>query len=104
MRYSKADALREVQRRETEIRKKKYRQGMSILGGTSLLLTTAIVSILFLISGGIEGGITAGRNYGTLLLKAGAGGYVLAAVAAFIAGALITILCVRYKKRHPNRK
>jgi len=104
MRYSKADALRKVQRREAEIRKRKCRQEMSILSGTSLLLTTAIISILFLISGGVGGGITVGRNYGTLLLKAGAGGYVLAAVAAFIAGALITILCVRYKKGHPNRK
>jgi membrane protein implicated in regulation of membrane protease activity len=37
--------------------------------------------------------------YGSALLYGSAGGYVLAGVSAFAAGVVVTVLCIKYKKK-----
>lgn len=53
---------------------------------------------------GTSGLISAGAGdgasgYGAVLLHDGANAYVLTAVAAFAAGAVITVLCLKYKSK-----
>ena len=42
--------------------------------------------------------------YGAFLLPAEAGGYVLAAVAAFAMGVIITIACIRYRNKTEKKQ
>ena len=37
--------------------------------------------------------------YGTILLHEGAGGYVLVAVISFTVAVVITVLCIKFRKR-----
>ena len=76
------------------IREMRYRLDTYILGGGSVILTAAICIIMY---GGPESTIIGSRNYGTMLLGGSIGAYVLAAVTAFMAGAMIT--AERMRKR-----
>ena len=104
MRFSKEEALREVQRRESALRRKKFRREMPLLSLASLSLTAAVTFVLFSFHKEANGGITAGPHYGTLLFNDGIGGYVLAVVAAFMAGVVITLLCIRHQQTRFNKR
>ena len=70
------------------------------LSGAAGALLTALVLVIALLP---ETAATAynGSVYGSFLLSAEAGGYVLAAVIAFALGVVITLLCL--KQRQKNR-
>ena len=42
-------------------------------------------------------------GYGSVLLRSGVDRYVTVSIAAFVAGVLLTILCIRCRKRRTNR-
>lgn len=54
--------------------------------------------LLLALTDGGAGGHVPGF-YGSALLYGSAGGYVLAGVSAFAAGVVVTVLCIRYKKK-----
>ena len=42
-------------------------------------------------------------GYGAVLLRDGAGAYVVIGIAAFVIGVTVTVLCIRLKSRSTNR-
>jgi len=100
MKYSKEEALAEVRKREEKLREKRFRRQMPLLSGAGLAFAAALTVVLFSFHNESQGGVTAGMDYGTMLLNDGIGVYVLIAAAAFMAGVVITVLCLRYRRRH----
>jgi len=102
LKYSKFEAFSEIQERESIIRKKRYRRQMPLLGGSILILLAAMVWLFSLLCSGMAGIVATSRSYGTIMISAGMGEYVLAAVLAFVAGAVLTVVCLKNISRHPT--
>ena len=49
------------------------------------------------------GPVLAAEGYGSVLLRSGVDRYVTVSIAAFAAGVLLTILCIRCRRRRTNR-
>ena len=79
------------------IRRKRERQKTAALGMACCALTVFMASMIM--NDGAHQGSTAGLYSGATMLFENAGGYVLAAVAAFMAGVVITVLCIRLKNK-----
>ncbi|MCR4804675.1 MAG: hypothetical protein K5981_03390 [Clostridia bacterium] len=70
-----------------------------------ILLRTAVscIALALLLTASIAGSSRTGGGFlpleyaGSTLTYGNAGGYILAAVLAFMAGAIITVLCIRWK-------
>jgi len=101
MKYSHTEALAEVQKRESELREKKFRREKPLLGSASVILATALIATMTFFRVKTADSVTTGRSYGTMLINEGIGAYVLVAVAAFMAGVVITVLL---KKRQRGNK
>ena len=75
------------------------------------LLSFLTVCCLFLLAGiGVlfrsvqtPGIVSIAEGYGAVLLRDGAGAYVVIGIAAFVVGASVTVLCIRLKNRSKNR-
>ena len=66
------------------------------------LLLLACVGLL--LGGAQSPGVAAvADGYGAVLLRDGAGAYVVIGIAAFVVGASVTVLCIRLKNRSKNR-
>lgn len=88
--HARMDALRE----------KRERRKTAALGASCAALAAGLVLLIFSEGTGGPGG-TASLYSGATILSENAGGYVPLAVAAFIAGVIITVLCIRHgAKRH----
>ena len=74
-----------------------------MLSGVSALLTVFLLSVIWIMPGQ-SGSAFTGTVYGSFLLSAESGGYVLAAVIAFVLGVCVTLLCLRYKKNKSRQK
>ena len=100
MKYTTEEALAEIMRRSDQIMIRRDRRACRRLSGAAGALLTALVLVIALLP---ETAATAynGSVYGSFLLSAEAGGYVLAAVIAFALGVVITLLCL--KQRQKNR-
>ena len=100
MKYTTEEALVEIMRRSDQIMIRRDRRACRRLSGAAGALLTALVLVIALLP---ETAATAynGPVYGSFLLSAEAGGYVLAAVIAFALGVVITLLCL--KQRQKNR-
>lgn len=79
------------------IRRRRERQKTVALGMTCCALTVFLAGLIM--NDGAHKGSTAGMYSGATMLFENAGGYVLAAVAAFMAGVVITVLCIRMKNK-----
>lgn len=101
MKYSKKEAIKEIQLREADLREKRYNREMPLLSVASVILTAMVAALLNLCRDELGVGITTNRNFGTMLLDSEIGVYVLLAVIAFMAGVVITVLCMRYHRKHP---
>ena len=100
MKYTTDEALAEVLRRSDQLVRRRDRRTCGRLFGLTGALLAALVLVIALLP---ETAATAynGSVYGSFLLSAEAGGYVLAAVIAFALGVVITLLCL--KQRQKNR-
>lgn len=98
--YSREEALKQVRRRETDIRQMRYHWEVPLLIGTTLMITVAFVVLMLLFHKELGSQIAMNRNYGTLLLNTGIGSYVLVAVISFTVGVIISVLSVRKRERH----
>lgn len=98
MQYTVDEALQETMRRAEALRRKRDRRVKHVLLGGTAVLACALFGFAYeLVPHGFSLGETA---YGAFLLPSEAGGYILAGVAAFIIGVLVTMLCLRYSGRN----
>ena len=95
---SSEELLAGIRRREATLRIRRQRQGIGELSALSMLLTVAL-ALCFTTVRGAAPTSTAQTGYGSILLGEGAGGYVLAGVLAFMAGVIITVLCIRWRRK-----
>ena len=103
MRYTLDEALRESLRRAAVRKKRRSRRITGSLSAAAVLLLGAVVTAdLGLAS--YNRPMLEDSVYGAFLLPSEAGGYILAGVAAFAVGVLLTLLCVRYRDGERYRR
>ena len=77
-----------MHRRTRELRHKRERTTLIMSGGSCMVLFVALMEAVMNFGGGM---LTAGAYTGTMLLSENAGGYVIVAVMAFMAGVAVTV-------------
>ena len=93
--------VREIGRRTRQYRKRYETRLLSCLTACSLFLLTGIGVLFRTVQ---TPGIPAVANgYGAVLLRDGAGAYVVLGIAAFVIGAAVTVLCIRLRNGSANR-
>ena len=98
MKYDRETALREIVLRGERLRRKKERAMTQALAAASAGLFAALALCVCVMPYPVEPEI-AKSAYGAFLLTAEAGGYVLAAVIAFIVGAVVTAVIIRRREK-----
>ena len=93
--------VREIRCRTQQYRKRYEAWLFSCLTLCSLFLLAGI-GVLFR-SVQTPGIVSIAEGYGAVLLRDGAGAYVVIGIAAFVVGASVTVLCIRRKNRPKNR-
>lgn len=89
--------IREIRRRTRQKRKK---MEQCVLSGLTLFSIFLAVGLQVVFSRlGVSGISTVSNSYSTVLLRDGTSAYVVTAVAAFSLGVILTVFCIRYKKR-----
>lgn len=96
MRYDADTALRLTLQRAAALRARSYRRrGAALSAGTGVCFC-ALLGLGYALAA--RPGVALGEaDYGAFLLPSQAGGYVLAAVLAFVAGVLVTLLCFHFR-------
>ncbi|MCI2046619.1 MAG: hypothetical protein LKJ90_02745 [Faecalibacterium sp.] len=97
------EQLSEILHRKCAIQARRQKARIGSLSGLSVLLTAAL-AIGFIDIGNLPPGIPAQTVYGSMLLGVSAGGYVLAGVAAFMTGVVVTVLCIRRRKNMKHKE
>ena len=97
---SAEERLTRMHERAAAIKKQEDRNRLRILGSLSAGLMVCLVVAMQQLQS-MHHGIFASQSTGSSLLDDSAGGYVLAAVIAFIAGVAITAVIFRYRKKNP---
>ncbi len=87
-----------LHQRMTALRRAREKQKTGAIGAACVVLALCLSLVIFTGSGGHPGG-TASMYSGAAMLFEGSGGYVLAAVIAFMAGVIVTVLLIRRKNR-----
>ena len=93
--------MREIRNKTRQYRKRYEARLLSCLTLCSLFLLAGI-GVLFR-SVQTPGIVSIAEGYGAVLLRDGAGAYVVIGIAAFVVGASVTVLCIRLKNRSKNR-
>ena len=93
--------MREIRSRTRQYRRRYETRLFSCLTLCSLFLLAGI-GVLFR-SVQTPGIVSIAEGYGAVLLRDGAGAYVVIGIAAFVVGASVTVLCIRLKNRSKNR-
>lgn len=93
--------MREIRCRTWQYRKRYETRLFSCLTLCSLFLLAGI-GVLFR-SVQIPGIPAVANGYGAVLLRDGAGAYVVIGIAAFAIGVTATVLCIRLKNKSTNR-
>ena len=83
------------------LRGRRERRKTAALGVGCGVLAAGLMLLIFSESTGASGG-TAGLYSGATMLFENAGGYVAAAVAAFMAGVIITVACIRTRMKRES--
>ena len=93
--------MQEIRCRTRQYRKRYETRLLSCLTLCSLFLLAGI-GVLFR---GIQtpGVAAVADGYGGVLLRDGAGAYVVIGIAAFVIGVSVTVLCIRLKNKSTNR-
>lgn len=90
--------VREIHRRTRRYRRQHENRALSSLTAFSLLPLAGIGALLQRVqTGGIIS--TVADGYGSVLLREGAGAYIVVSLAAFVVGVAVTILCIRCRKK-----
>ena len=101
MKYSKDEAVSEIMKRSKKIKQRVRRIENAIISFCGVLCMVSVLGlgILSYKNGGFDIESTA---YGSFLIPGVAGGYVLAAVIAFVLGVTVTLIILW--RRHKNSK
>ena len=91
----------EIKRRARKYRRKRENRSLGALALLAVVLITGITAILAGSGGGMA---SADGGYGSLVLRSGAGLYVVVGVTAFTAGMALTLVCVRLSDAGKARK
>lgn len=102
MKYTTEQALLEIMRRRDRIVVARNRRACGRLSGAVGALFAALVLVIAVFPGR-WGTASVSSVYGAFLLSREAGGYVLAAVIAFVLGVAVTMLSLRWHKNHKTR-
>ena len=95
---SENERLRLLHRRAAALKRKENERKTVLTGGVSALLLVLLITILAG-PGGKTPYTTAAPFAGTSMLSECAGGYVLVAIIAFAAAVVITVLCMKWKRK-----
>jgi len=95
MRLTNDEALREVLKRGRAIRNRKDRRSIQLLSCVTGVLAVVLICVIAALSSGGIGSV--GTAYGSFLLSAEAGGYILTALIAFVIGVILTIAIYKYR-------
>ena len=103
MKYTQDEAVSEILKRSGRISRRRVRRARAALSCASVVIFALLV---FTITGISGQPCRAPRDtyYGSFLLSAEVGGYVLAAVIAFALGVTIAVFCMRYRKKDKDRE
>lgn len=93
--------LQEIRRRTQIKRRRQEERILSVLTICSLLLVTAIGGVLRQLQ--LPGISAVESGYSSVLLRNGAGAYIVVGIAAFVVGVVLTLICIRWKKRDYRR-
>jgi fructose-specific phosphotransferase system IIC component len=91
------ERIRLAKQRAEELRRKRERRPLRGLSAMSIMLLISLTGAICALSGERPGAVPG--LYGATLLNDDAGGYVLAAVLAFMAGVVVTVMCLRYRRK-----
>ena len=100
--YDTARRVALVKQRVRENTRRRQRRGIYGLSAACMLLCAALTQAAGTLVA--PGQTAAWGNFGAMLLRQDAGGYVLVAVVSFAAAAAITALCIRLRIRENQRK
>jgi len=92
-----AERIISLHERMDHIRHRQELRKTGTLGSASVILAVYLFLLIFN-AGESNLGVAAGMYSGTTMLFDGAGGYVLAAVIAFMAGVIVTVMIIRNRK------
>lgn len=95
--YDNAERIRLVIEKSVELRRRREKRKIVALKYASVISACLLVYCISAFSENYESGTVTG-HYGAILLVNGIGGYVLTAVLAFIAAAIITAVCMKKRK------
>ena len=98
MKYTTEEALAEIMRRMDQIVLQRSRRSCHVLSGVSAMLMAFLLLVICMMPGS-PGSAFTGTVYGSFLLSAESGGYVLAAVIAFVLGIVTTLLCLKIRNK-----
>ena len=93
--------VREIRSRTRQYRRRHETRLFSFLTVCSLFLLSGI-GVLFK-SVETPGVAVVANGYGAVLLRDGAGAYVVIGLFAFVIGVTVTVLCIRLKNKSTNR-
>lgn len=89
--------MREIRTRTRQCRKRYETRLLSCLTVCSLFLLVGISTLFRNVQ--TPGIAKVAEGYGTVLLRDGAGAYVVIGIAAFIIGVAVTVFCIRLKRK-----
>lgn len=92
------EQLRRMHMRAAEIKRQEDRSRLRALGSLSGVLLVCLIAVLQQLQS-LHHEILTGQSTGSSLLDESAGGYVLAAVIAFLAGVIITAVIYKHRNR-----
>ena len=93
--------MREIRNKTRQYRKRYEARLLSCLTVFSLFLLAGI-GVLFR-NVQTPGIVSVAEGYGAVLLRDGAGAYVVIGITAFVVGVTVTVLCIRLKSKSTNR-
>ena len=96
MKYTEQEQLNEILLRGEMLRHRKDRNVTRGLSASVAVLFFALAGCIGTLGG--RGILESRTDYGSFLLSAETGGYVLTAVIAFVAGVITAVLVQRYRK------
>ena len=94
--YDTDERIELVKKRMYEYHRRQERRTVCRLSVLCTLLFLSLVGAMGIMQ---SRPINATGMYGTILLHEGAGGYVLVAVISFTVAVVITVLCIKFRKR-----
>ena len=93
--------MREIDRRTRQYRRRTERRVLFCLTASSMFLLAGMGILLG--NTQVAGISSVAEGYGAVLLRSGAGLYVIVGVAAFVVGMTLTVICIRCRKNSGNR-